>query len=620
MLDWKTELKRMNDRKPGIIRRVFGGLWRLVDGLRRLVLNLIFLAIIAIVVISLLVARGPSIPDGSALVLRPAGQVVEQVAIANPLRMLQGGGGDPEQTPLRDLLEAVGDAKEDSRIKALVIETDAMAGIGLSKLQELRLALADFRASGKPIYAWGSRFTQNQYYLASLADEVFMAPDGFVLLQGYAQFPTYFKGALDKLGVKMQVFRVGTYKSAVEPYTRTDMSPEDRESTTAMLQSVWHAWQTDVTANRKLPAGAIDALLANYTDRLAAVGGDTARLAAESKLVDGLLSADQWEDFLKQKVGASDDGKSARRAALAAYLGSEQPTLEVPMDAVGVVVVQGAIVDGDQPPGIAGGETIARLLKQARDEDSIKALVLRVDSPGGSVYASGRIRREGELVREAGKPVVVSMSSVAASGGYWVSMAADEVLASATTITGSIGIFGMFPDLSEPFGRLGLAVDGVATSPLAGAFDPRRPMAPEVSQAVQLSVDNGYQRFLEVVAKGRRMKPEAVDQVAQGRVWIGQDALDKGLVDRIGGLQQAIASAARRAGIEKYETTWLEPSLSPQEQLIERLLHATDVSLPRPGASSPIELALEGLRGEAEQLTQWNDPLQTYAHCLCSAP
>ena len=234
------------------------------------------------------------------------------------------------------------------------------------------------------------------------------------------------------------------------------------------------------------------------------------------------------------------------------------------MDAVGVVVVQGAIVDGDQPPGIAGGETIARLLKQARDEDSIKALVLRVDSPGGSVYASERIRREVELVREAGKPVVVSMSSVAASGGYWVSMAADEVLASATTITGSIGIFGMFPDLSEPFGRLGLAVDGVATSPLAGAFDPRRPMAPEVSQAVQLSVDNGYQRFLEVVAKGRRMKPEAVDQVAQGRVWIGQDALDKGLVDRIGGLQQAIASAARRAGIEKYETTWLEPSLSPQ--------------------------------------------------------
>ncbi|MCB1899785.1 signal peptide peptidase SppA [Cognatazoarcus halotolerans] len=610
----------MNDRKPGIIRRLFGGLWRLVDGLRRLVLNLIFLAIIAVVVISFLVAREPSIPDGSALVLRPAGQVVEQVAITNPLRMLQGGGGDPEQTPLRDLLEAISDAKDDTRIKAMVIETDAMAGIGLSKLQELRLALADFRASGKPIYAWGSRFTQNQYYLASLADEVYMAPDGFVLLQGYANYPTYFKGALDKLGVKMQVFRVGTYKSAVEPYTRSDMSPEDRESTTVMLQSVWRAWQTDVTANRKLAVGAIDELLANYTERLAAVGGDTARLAAESKLVDGLMSPDQWEDFLMEKVGTSDDGKEARRASLGAYLISEQPALEVPRDAVGVVVVQGAIVDGDQPPGIAGGETIARLLKQAREEDSIKALVLRVDSPGGSVYASERIRRELELVREAGKPVVVSMSSVAASGGYWVSMAADEVLASATTITGSIGIFGMFPDLSEPFGKLGLSVDGVATSPLAGAFDPRRPMAPEVAQAVQLSVDNGYQRFLEVVGKARRMKPEAVNEVAQGRVWIGQDALEKGLIDRIGGLQQAVASAARRAGIENYDTTWLEPSLSPQEQLLERLLHAADVSIARPVANSPIELAFDRLQEEAARLKAWNDPRQTYAHCLCEAP
>ena len=606
------------ERKPGVFRRLIGFIWRAIDGLRRLVLNLIFVLILGVLAAAFLASRGDGVLDGSVLMLRPGGQLVEQTAVSDPLNLLRRGAS-PEQTQVRDLLEAIKAASTDDRIRALAIETDDLTAAGLAKLEELRAALEAFRASGKPILAWGSHFTQGQYYLASQADEVFMAPDGFALVQGFASYPTYFRGALDKLGVRVQVFRVGGYKSAVEPYTRSDMSPEDRNATGSLLGALWSEWKAGVAEHRAFSAAELDALATNYPARLTAVGGDTARLALETRLVDGLKTADQWEALLIERFGADDDGKRARRTHLGDYLAAIDRTPVTPEAVVAVVAVQGTIVDGEQPPGVAGGDTIARLLRSAREDEAVKALVLRVDSPGGSVFASERIRREVQLVREAGKPVVVSMSALAAPGGYWIATAADEVWASPGTLTGSIGIFGMFPDFSETLARLGVTVDGVGTSAIAGGLDPRRPLTPALGAALQSSVDQGYRRFVGLVAEARELDPAKVDALAQGRVWTGRQAQERGLVDHLGGLHDALAAAAGRARLDAFEVRWIEPQLSPQDELLSRLLRSSGISLALPAARGTLAPMLAGLLEEL-QLERWNDPLHAYAHCLCSEP
>lgn len=606
--------------RPGVVRRVWSGIWRGVDRLRRASINLLFLGVIAVIVASWWSSQIEPLPTDAALVIAPNGTLVEQRSVRSPISVLQGGDGI-RQVLLRDVVDAIRNAATDPRIKVLILEPDGLSGAGLSKLEEIGAAVADFRKAGKKVYAWGKNYNQSQYHLAAQADEVYVNPDGYVLLTGFGRYPTYFKGLFDQIGVKMQVFRVGTYKSFVEPYTRSDMSPEDRDATREYLDAAWQAYQADITAARPKAGARIARYVGEAPELLAAADGDAAKMALDAGFVDGLKSADEWRDFVRGLVGPAADGKGFKHVDLATYIGRVREEAPHPAARVGVVVAQGAIVDGEQPPGVVGGDSVAGLIRQAREDDAIKALVLRIDSPGGSATASEVIRRELALTRKAGKPVVVSMGSVAASGGYWIAMAADEVWASPTTITGSIGIFAMLPDLSGPMAKLGLTVDGIGTTPLAAGLDPRRPLDPQIGKLLQSSIEHGYKRFLTVVGEARKMSPEAVDQVAQGRVWMGIQAKEKGLVDKLGGLDAALKAAAARAGLTDYDVSYVEKPLSPRDQLLAKLLdNGEESDGGEPGSRSLVDQTVARLRAELQGLALWNDPGHAYLHCLCEAP
>lgn len=606
--------------RPGVVRRVWSGIWRGVDRLRRATINLLFLGVIAVIVASWWSSQIEPLPTDAALVIAPNGTLVEQRSVRSPISVLQGGDGI-RQVLLRDVVDAIRNAATDPRIKVLILEPDGLSGAGLSKLEEIGAAVADFRKAGKKVYAWGKNYNQTQYHLAAQADEVYVNPDGYVLLTGFGRYPTYFKGLFDQIGVKMQVFRVGTYKSFVEPYTRSDMSPEDRDATREYLDAAWQAYQADITAARPKAGAQISRYVGEAPELLAAADGDAAKMALDAGFVDGLKSADEWRDFVRGLVGPAADGKGFKHVDLATYIGRVREEAPHPAARVGVVVAQGAIVDGEQPPGVVGGDSVAGLIRQAREDDAIKAVVLRIDSPGGSATASEVIRRELALTRKAGKPVVVSMGSVAASGGYWIAMAADEVWASPTTITGSIGIFAMLPDLSGPMAKLGLTVDGIGTTPLAAGLDPRRPLDPQIGKLLQSSIEHGYKRFLTVVGEARKMSPEAVDQVAQGRVWMGIQAKEKGLVDKLGGLDAALKAAAARAGLTDYDVSYVEKPLSPRDQLLAKLLdNGEESDGGEPGSRSLVDQTVARLRTELQGLTLWNDPGHAYLHCLCEAP
>ncbi len=566
----------------------------------------------------------PQIADGSALLLRPAGSLVEQAVFDRPLELLTTGGGPVGQTALADLLEAVGRAKDDERITTLIIETDDLMSGGMSKLSELRAAILDFKASGKQVLARGERFTQAQYYLASVADELHLSPDGFVLLLGLARYNTYFKDALDTLGVKVHVFRVGEYKSFSEPFTRSEMSDEDRAASLDLLDGLWTLLRDDIASARKLRPEAVDELVHNYRDVLAAAGGDAALAARNSGLVDQFSTRDEWRARLIALVGMDAEGEDVRMVEVEPYLAATRRDLPQVDDQIAVLVAQGAIMDGREPAGVVGGDTFAALIRAAREDEQIKALVLRIDSPGGSAWASEVIRRELELTRLAGKPVIASMSSVAASGGYWIAAGADEIWAAPATVTGSIGIFAMFPEFSEPLKRLGIGVDGIATAPLAGALDPRRPLNAAAADAMQLSIEHGYRRFLAVVGKARNMSAAEVDKVARGRAWTGKAAFELGLVDQLGGLDAAIAAAAARAGVSAYEVVWPEAGASLEQRLLRRLSNFAQALGLEPVASvrtpAPFARLLSELQAPAAELLRWNDPQHVYLHCLCEAP
>lgn len=611
----------MAEVRKGRLRRFLGAIWRGIDGLRRLFLNLVFLLVLAVLLGAWLASQPPAVPDGAALVLAPGGDLVEEAGVTSPLALLREGSGHPE-TPMAELLEALAYARADSRIRALVIDTDKLQGGGMAKIQELRRSIAEFRAAGKPVYAWGARFDQAQYLLGSSAEEVAMAPDGHLLVRGFARYTTYFKGLLDKLGIQIHVFKVGTWKSFTEPYTRENMSEADRQATTELLDGAWGMYRQAVAESRKLAPEAVEHYVQAFKDLLAAAQGDSARMALDAKMVDVLLSKDEWKARLEERLGKAEDGKGYKRIDLSDYLAAVRAARPHPPAKVAVLVAQGAILDGEQPPGAVGGDSLARMIRAAREDDAVKALVLRIDSPGGSAFASEVIRRELERTRQAGKPVVASMSSVAASGGYWIATGADEIWADPGTITGSIGIFAMFPVLAEPLARLGLTVDGVETSRLAGALDPRRPLDPEAAEALQLAINHGYASFVRRVAEGRKMTPEAVEAVAEGRVWLGQEARERGLVDELGGFEQAVAAAARRAKLERFEVIRAEAELPVRERFLRHMLDGAAPWLPNqtPAPASPFAKVLAELQDKAGELLRWNDPNHVYAHCLCVAP
>ncbi len=604
------------------IGRLFQYVWRWLDAVRRTFFNLVFLLLIG-VVIALVWRPTPGLPDSAALVIRPAGALVEQTRLEEPLELLRPGGARVSQTALRNLLEAIGAARDDARITGLVIETDGLTQSGLSKLSELRAAIEAFKASGKPVLARGERFSQGQYYVASVADEIHLSTDGFVLLRGLARYGSYFGNALEKLGVKVHIFRVGEYKSFSEPFTRADMSEADRESTRDLLEGLWNAFREDVASGRGVDPAVLDDYILDYGAALSSSGGDAALAARSAGLVDRLSTRDEWRALLRERFGSDEDGDGFREVGVSRYLSAIRSERGSEPDQVAVLVAQGSIVDGTGAPGSVGGDTLARLIREAREDDNVRALVLRIDSPGGSAWASEVIRRELEITRAAGKPVVASMSSTAASGGYWIAAGADEIWAHPSTLTGSIGIFAMFPEFSEPLERLGVTVDGVATGPLAGAFDPRRPLDPMAAEAMQIAIEHGYRRFIGTVAEARDMSAAEVELVAQGRVWTGEAAYKLGLVDRLGGLGEAIAAAAEQAGLRHYEIVWPESRLSPRDLLLRRLADLTGKALaPAAVPATPSALAqlLQSVVDETESLLQWNDPLHLYTHCLCEGP
>ncbi|MCX8006002.1 MAG: signal peptide peptidase SppA, partial [Burkholderiaceae bacterium] len=463
--------------RRGFLRRFFSGLWAIVDGARRLTLNLLFLLLLIALAAALLMDRRPRLQEETTLVLALQGRIVEQYTGGRAEAALAEILGEARrEIQLRDLLDALEEAAGDARINRVLLLTDDLTGAGFATLREVAAALQRVRAAGKQVIAWGSAFDQRQYYLAAHADEVYLHPFGGVLLRGFGGWRNYYREALDKLGVTVNVFRAGQFKSFAEPFTQSGPSKEAQEDEARWLNDAWQLYVSEVETARNLPAGSIARLIDGLPQRFRLVGGDPARLALDEKLVDGLKTRDELRALLIERGRKDDAHDTFRQIGLAQYLNVIGAQETARGDAVGVVVAQGEIVDGDAPQGIVGGRTVADLIRRAREDKRIKAVVLRVDSPGGMLLPSEMIRRELEITRAAGKPVVVSMGDTAASGGYWIAMAADEVVADAATITGSIGVFALLPTVDKAWDKLGIRTGGVATTWLAGAADPRRPL------------------------------------------------------------------------------------------------------------------------------------------------
>jgi len=562
-----------------------------------------------------------SVPKGSALVLAPEGSIVERKPRPTPADILLGSQR-PKEVLLRDLLQAIDSAKDDPKISMLVLDLDRLSGAGVASTQALGKAIAAFRESDKPVIAAGQSYSQTQYYLAAQADEIWMNPAGEVSLAGYGAYPPHFASALDKLKARVHVFRVGTYKSAVEPFIRDDMSNDAKEANRAFLGSLWQQYLGGVGSGRGLAPAAISRMISEYLPRLEAAGGDPAQFAFDQGLVDRLMPAPDMRKELMNRVGEDKDG-SFKRIGYERYLAATKRESDRERPAVAVVTLRGAIVPGEAPADQIGAANAVELIEEARRDDKVKAIVLRVDSGGGSAFASELIRQALTDAQAAGKPVVASFGSVAASGGYWISATADEIWASPTTITGSIGIFGLFVSVDESLDAIGINTDGVGTTQLAGAFDPTRPLPDAAARILQTTIEDGYEKFLELVAQGRGMTIESVDKIAQGRVWAGETAKSLGLVDSLGDLESAVDRAAALAALEEgaYRIRHIEKPLSQFDQFLLGLTEqAQAVGLLSPDRKHPPMTAFDDLARRSmavlERLSWLKDPRGNYALCL----
>ncbi|MGC1387915.1 MAG: signal peptide peptidase SppA [Steroidobacteraceae bacterium] len=605
----------------------FGLVWRILEGIRK-TLHLILLLVIFGFLLAALHTSVPLVPRSAALLIAPEGELVEQLS-SDPLRRAigQASGGPAPETLVKDVIDAIGAAKNDSRIKLIVLDLGNLDVSGLSKLQEIGASLRDFRSAGKRVVVGADSLDQTQYYLAAQAGEVYLDPLGFVYIDGFSYYRMFLKDAIEKLGVDVNIFKAGTFKSFTDQFSRSDMAPSEREESSAWLSALWNAYTQDVTRARSLPANALTEYVTEAPSALAAVNGDAAKLALQRGLVTALKSRRQLADELKSLVGEDEDSHSFNSIAMNQYLAAVRAkrVLKSKSDAkVGIVVASGEILDGRQPPGRIGGESTGDLLRQARYDRTVKAVVLRVDSPGGSMFASEQIFREVQALRKAGKPVVVSMSTYAASGGYYISAAANQIFASPTTLTGSIGVFSVVPTFQRTLEKFGVKVDGIGTTPMAGELRLDRALDAPARQILQSSVDHAYAEFLRRVGEGRKKSVEDVDKIAQGRVWAGVDAQRIGLVDHLGGLKDATDAAAKLAELgADYDVDYIESELSLREQLMMQL-RADTLSLGEmTGLAAPgrdIERAIDPLLEQARAIARLNDPRGLYAYCWCKAP
>jgi len=613
----------MNSQRS-VIARIFGAIWRFIDGARKLVLNLVFLFILYLVVLAFIDSGETLIiqPD-TALVLRPQGDVVEEYS-GTPLdhALEQATESMRLETRLRDLTEAVRRAADDDRIVRLVIDPTYMSRVGLASLQELDAAISDFKAAGKPVVALADTLGQQQYYLAALADEIWLNPKGIVWIDGFSSYRNFYREGLDKLEVEVNLFRAGSYKSAMEPWVRNDMSPEAKENNLFWIGNLWQQYLEVVSTHRGIPLEDLSRSISRFADGLDAADGDFARYALELGLVDQLQSRPEANLSLARLGAAGSGSEGFRQVDHDNYLkvaGAGKTS-----DAAGtiaIVVAEGEIVRGVQPQGTVGAVSLSDRLRSLAEDRGVKAVVLRINSPGGDAFAAEKIRREIQALKEMGKTVVVSMGNVAASGGYWIAMGADEVWASTASITGSIGVYGILPTFARPLEKLGIHTDGIGTTPLAGKLRLDRPLDPDLRRIFEHAVERTYEDFITLVSESRQMKPDDVLAVAEGRVWSGAQAKERGLVDQTGTLQEAIDAAARIAGLgSEYTVRYDEPEMSPLEAF---LVEITSSALVRLGLVSGPSLRglsvtlLESIMGDLQQLVRNSGDLTVAAHCLC---
>lgn len=627
------------------MRKFFGWVFRGLDSLRK-ILHLLLLLVIFGFVVGALSGSIPKLPNDAALVLKPEGEIVEQPS-ADPfeLALAEARGMGGGETTLRDLTDAIHAARDDQRIKTLVIDFNEMTGAGQPTLDEFARAVTAFRKSGKKVVAISTfGYSRDTYYVAAHADEIYMDPKGLLILEGYERYRNYYKSALDKLGIEVNVFRVGTFKSAVEPWVRDDMSPEDREASQRFVNSLWDSYLAAVGKARGLEPAAIRAYVDNFSPSVKAAKGDSGKVALDAKLVTALKTPLDIEKRIIELSSKDEDNESYQGVGLKDYLRivrAEDKVSKHPDARIAVIVGSGEIVDGRGDGGVIASESMIKLIRKARLDDDIKALVLRIDSPGGSAFASEQIYREINAFKATKRPVIVSMGDLAASGGYYIAAPADEIWASPATITGSIGIFGLFPTAPRTFEKLGIGVDGVGTTPLSGELRIDRPVGEAAATLLQANVERGYEDFLALVAKGRKKTRDEIDAIAQGRVWSGRDALERGLVDKLGSLDDAVAAAAKRAGLQegKYERDYLDPEKSFAQELVTNfkvktaalMLEALDVDslggfgLGAVGLDAPTRVALQSARrdfGPVERSVLRFNRLavanQLYAHCFCT--
>ena len=630
--------------RRGPIAAFFVGLWNVMNFTRRLILNFLFFGLLFLFLVIFVAAMGGMMASGkggkpldtrTTLVIAPEGRLVEQFSVDPIRRALAKAMGDKSanEVQLRDLVRAIDAAKDDKNIERMLLRVDGLQPSGYASMRDVAASLARFRASGKQIVAFGENLEQSQYLLAAQANEVYIDPMGSMLLEGLGRYRQYYRrGLQEKLGVDVHLFRVGEFKSAAEPYILDAASAESKEADLYWMNDIWARYLQDIATARKLTPAQLAAGIDTMPEGIAAAGGDLAKFALQQKLVDGLKTQEELETLLAERGVADEDAEGGfRNISMNAYLmqhDAKHLVLGDKRPQVAVVVAEGEITDGEQPAGTVGGKSTSALLREARDDDDVKAVVLRVDSPGGGVYASEQIRREVAALKKAGKPVVVSMGDLAASGGYWISMNADRIYADPSTITGSIGIFGMFPNFTRTLDKIGVHTDGVSTTRIAGAFDVTRPLDPQVGRVVQAVIDKGYADFTGKVADARGKSVEQVDEVARGRVWSGAQAKERGLVDEMGNLGQAITDAAGRAELEqdKYQVVYVDKPATPFAQFLTGLagsrlgavlLRDSDLARVLLERNLPAEAGTQ-LRFVENALKDRNGaPVKTLAYCFC---
>lgn len=599
--------------------------WRLLNFVRELVLNLFFilLVLVGVGIWMQLSSNTTEHSSRGALLMNISGVVVDKPSTSSKLsvigKQIFGASSDRlQENSLFDIVQTIRQAKDDRNITGIVLDLKNFAGGDQPSMQYIGKALREFRDSGKPVYAIGDSYSQGQYYLASFANKIWLSPQGVVDLHGFATNGLYYKTLLDKLKVSTHVFRVGTYKSAVEPFIRDDMSPAAREADSRWIGELWQNYLNTVAANRQITAQQVFPGAQAMLDGLSKVDGDTAKYALDNKLVDTLASSAEIEKAMTKAFGWSKADNNFSAISMYDY------AVKTPADtgsSIAVVFANGAIMDGEETPGNVGGDTTAAQIRDARLDPKVKAIVLRVNSPGGSVSASEVIREELAAAKAAGKPVVVSMGGMAASGGYWISTPADYIIASPSTLTGSIGIFGVINTVENTLDSIGVHTDGVSTSPLAD-MAVTKALTPEVQQMMQLTIENGYKRFITLVAQSRKSTPEAIDKIAQGHVWTGEDAKANGLVDSLGDFDDAVAKAAELAKVKTWHVDYYQSEPTFFDMVMDSMSGSVRAALPQALQAylpAPLASAANAVKAESDKLAVFNDPQNRYAICLTCA-